>query len=522
MTAPQLRMGLSGAVFVTALAAGGWVLGRGFRVEPATGAGAKLFDAVLGMVAANYVDSVSTALLYQRASAGMVYELGDPHSVYLDSTRLARVQASVSGLIGQLGLDVDVRDGWVTVVAALPGAPAELAGLRAGDRLVTINGRSTLDWTVEEARRALRGNPGTSVVVMVERPGIAGRTELSLERETIYIRPVQRVTLLSRHIAYIALRTFSDSATSELRAAVDSLYRRDVRGLILDLRGNPGGLLDQGSAVANLFLDSGRTIVTLRGRLAESNREVKATTPQAWPDLRLAVLVDRSTASASEIVAGALQDHDRALLLGRRTYGKGSAQSVFSFRDMAGVKLTTSRWFTPSGRNIDLYYQPDSADGDVNDEAERQQVFTTSSGRKVYGGGGILPDVITGDSVTPRSYRRLFAAIGRNMRRYRETQAQAARAIASRGVSGPGFDVTPAMRDALYARLARAGVTVDRGVFDGAAEWVDRQLGAEVTRLAFGRNAEIFRLVSRDRVVQAAMTRLTSASSTRELLATGN
>ncbi|HKS04830.1 MAG TPA: S41 family peptidase [Gemmatimonadaceae bacterium] len=521
MSVSRVRVAFAAGVLTAALGVGGWVLGSGFRVEQRTGAGAKLFDQVLSAVAERYVDSLDASLLYQRAAAGLVYELGDPHSVFLDSARLVRVQSSITGLVGQLGVTVDVRDGWVSVLSTLPGAPADVSGLRAGDRIVSIDGRATRDWTTEEARRALRGNPGSTVTVIVERVGVPGRTELTLEREAVYQRPVQRAMLIEPRVGYLALRTFSDSAALELTSAIDSLHAAGMRALVFDLRGNPGGLLNQGTAIADLFLDSGQAIVSLRGRDPESNRSVVATTQQRWPDLRLAVLVDRSTASASEIVAGALQDHDRALVLGRRTYGKGSAQAVFSFRDAAGLKLTTSRWYTPSGRNIDFSFEA-ALDGDGTPADTAKKVYKTALGRTVAGGGGIVPDVVAGDSITPPEYRALFAAVGRNMRRFRASQSEEARAIARRSPPSPDFDVTPAMRDALYLRATRAGVRIDRAVFDRAATWIDRQLGAEATRIAFGRVAEERRLVTRDRTVQEAVTRLKAARTTRDLFAKAN
>ena len=232
------------------------------------------------------------------------------------------------------------------------------------------------------------------------------------------------------------------------------------------------------------------------------------------------MLVNRATASAAEIVAGALQDHDRALVLGRPTYGKGSAQSVFSFHDAAGVKLTTARWFTPAGRNIE-YLPPgarDTAPGAPRDSSGRP-VFKTDSGRKVFGGGGIVPDVLSGDSVSfPTAARVLFTAVGPNVRKLRAAVTVEARRLAKRGVSGPMFDVTADMRGDVYQELVRSGVTVDRPLFDNAADWLDRALGGETVRYAYGRQAETRRLVLSDRVVQEAATKLKSARTTRELL----
>lgn len=502
MIQSRVRLALVGMVLVAGTTGGAFVLARGFRTRAAAKNEARLFDEVLQRVAENYVDSIDVGALYKQAAAGLVSELGDPHSVFLDSVRLARVQASITGLIGTLGLEIDARDGGVNVVSALPGTPAEQAGLRTGDRIASIDGR--LARNADEARRALRGSPGTSVKIAIARPGVAGLTEIVLEREAVYMRPVQRAMMLTPTVGYLTLRTFSDSAALELSSSIDSLYKSGARHLIFDLRGNPGGLLAQGTAVAELFLNPGQAIVTLKGRAQDSHREIVDERKQRWPDLKLAVLVNRGTASASEIVAGALQDHDRAIVIGRRTYGKGSTQSVASFHDAAGVKLTIARWYTPAGRNIDLI--PETSPNAAGDSTHRP-TFKTDSGRVVYGGGGIVPDVIAGDSVNvPRAM--LFAALGPRFRLFMRAMGDEAGAIAARGVSDPTFEVTPEMRNALFARLSRSGPQISRVAFDAASEWIDAQLGLEITRRAFGRPAESRRAVVRDRVVIEALGRL--------------
>lgn len=489
------------AVLMASAGGGAYVMARGFRAQP-TGSQAKLFDQVLAHIAERYVDSIDVGTLYRQAAAGMVNELGDAHSVFLDSERLARVQASITGLIGALGLEIDTRDGWVNVVSAVAGTPAEQAGLRTGDRIVTVDGRITKNWTTDETRRALRGSPGTSVTLSIARQGVPGTTEVVLQREAVYIRPVQRAMMLAPGMGYVVLRTFSDSAALELGNVVDSLYKAGARRLILDLRGNPGGLISQGTGVADLFLNPGQSIVSLKGRTEDTHREYVDERKQQWADMRLAVLVNRGTASAAEIVAGALQDHDRAIVIGRRTYGKGSAQTVFSFpTNASGVKLTTSRWYTPAGRNIDLIPTESGAD------TSARQTFKTDSGRVVYGGGGILPDVIAGDSVNV-ARAALFAALGSRFRAFFDVLSAEAGVLAKRGISDPAFEVTPEMRNALFARLERSGPKVPRSVFDAASEWIDTQLGLEITRSAFGRAAENRRAVIRDRVVAEAMARL--------------
>jgi carboxyl-terminal processing protease len=525
MSPGRARIGSVAVVLCGALAVGGWMLASGFAMRDAA-SGSKLFDQVLAHVATRYVDSLDVHDLYARAASGLVAELGDPHSTYLDSTRMRRVQALTSGYrIGPAGtgLDVDMRDGWVNVVAAGPGTPAERAGLRAGDRVLAINGRPTRGWTPEETRRALRGEPGTTVVLTVERFGGVGRADLTITREPVLVHPVHRVMLLEDGIGYLALRSFSDSAAIEVAAAVDSLHRLGMRALVLDLRNNPGGLLAQGAAVADLFLDSAQTIVTLRGRGPggrRDDREYVDQRRQRWPELRLAVLVDRGTASASEIVAGALQDHDRAVVVGVPSYGKGSAQSVFPFSDGGGVKLTTARWYTPSGRSIDIDAFHDGADADLTlvDSLPRP-LFQTDSGRRVYGGGGIVPDVLAGDSVVPRRQRALLMALGSDYPKFRAAVSAEAQALKARGLSDPLFAVTPAMRASVYTRLVASGAKVPRHVFDDAAEWIDPIFAREAVRITLGRAAETRRIVARDRVVQEALSRLRGAATTWAMLA---
>ncbi len=502
-----------GCVIGAVLFGGALVLRDGFRPQART-QGTRLFEQVFTHVRERYVDSLDAGVLYERAAAGLIRELRDPYSVYLDSTRLARVQQSTSGLYGGLGIEMDVREGWVTVVAALPNSPAETIGLRPGDRLVEVDARSTRGWTMDEARRALRGTPETPVQLVIERPGVSGRQTYTLQRQHVLVRPVQRTMLLDAGVGYVSVRSFSDSAAIELADAVDSLHRAGMRSLILDLRGNPGGLLQQGAAVADLFLDPGQEIVALRGRGVDATRVFVDEHPQRWPALRVVVLVDRASASASEIVAGALQDHDRALIIGRPTYGKGSAQSVFSFPgDDGGVKLTTARWFTPSGRSLESF-PADAADFVIDDAPPARPVFRTDAGREVLGGGGIVPDVIAGDSVAPQGPRVLFAALGSRLPRLRDAITAEAMAMTARG-EVPGYDVGIAgqYRASVRQRLATRGVTVAEDAWEAGADWIDRSIGNEAVRYAFGRAEETRRIVSRDPVVQLARQRLRESGS---------
>ncbi|HEX6054007.1 MAG TPA: S41 family peptidase, partial [Gemmatimonadaceae bacterium] len=376
-------------VLSTALVTGGWLVARG--LDGATSvSGPRLFTEVMAHIQRYYVDSVSTQDLYGKAIDGMLDELNDPHSVFLRADRLARLNENTTGNYGGVGIQIDVRDGWVIVVSPLPGSPAERAGIETGDRIVEVAGKSARNWTIEEARNALRGAAGTSVSFVTERGDV--RRPVTLVRQEIHRSAVGRSMLLSDGVGYVDLDVFSDSTEKELARSIDSLAASGMKSLILDLRQNPGGLLTQGVGVSDLFLDPNQEIVTMRGRLREANRKFVDGAPQRWPNLPIVVLVDEYSASASEIVAGALQDHDRAIVVGRTSYGKGSAQTLYPISGGSALKLTTARWFTPVGRSIskqaDDEEEESSAPSAPTPKSEREK-FNTDGGRVVYGGGGI-------------------------------------------------------------------------------------------------------------------------------------
>jgi carboxyl-terminal processing protease len=522
------------AILGLAMASGGWLMGRSLRREtPSVVDGRRLFQQVMETVERQFVDSLPPDSLWKEAMLGMVDELHDPHSVFLIADRLKRFREQTTGQYAGLGLRVDVRDGWITVIAPLPGSPSEAAGLQTGDRVVKIDAMDTKGLTSEEALVKLRGNPGSRVVLTVERLGVEGRLTYNLTRQMIHVRAVQRVSMLPTKVGYLDVSVFSDSTADEVAAGVDSLTKLGMESLVLDLRGNPGGLVEQGAAVTDLFLDPGQEIVTLRGRTPESNRTFKDKLPQKWPTLPIVVLVDRGSASAAEIVAGALQDHDRAVVVGTTTYGKGSAQSVFDAGTTGALKLTTSLWFTPSGRSISIRSVTgdetarrrrgsvtlDSATSNTDSLIATRQPFKTDKGRIVYGGGGITPDVIARDSAAIVQGAALQAALGRAVPSFRDAlTALALQLKASRSLGGTNFAVTPAMRAQLLAGVRQRGATLADSAVESNAEVVDRLIGYEVTRYVFGRDAEFSRRSADDPVMQRALLLLQNAPGREELL----
>jgi carboxyl-terminal processing protease len=516
------RAVVSGLVLGTALVSGGWFMQRGLLAADAPpGAGRGLLLEVMSVVQRSYVDTVSQATLYQHAVDGLLLELHDPHSAMLSADRLARLAERTTGRYGGVGIQIDVRDGWITVVSPLPGTPAEHAGIQTGDRVVSIEGRSTRNWTPDEATKALRGDPGSTVGLTVERPGIPQPLTFSLQRREIQSHAVRHALMLRGDVGYVDLLSFSEDAAEELHHAVDSLRTAGMHTLLLDLRSDPGGLLDQGVAVSDLFLDAGQTIVSMKGRTRDANRSYADRAPQAWPDLRLMVLVDSGSASASEIVAGALQDHDRAVLLGTTTFGKGSAQSLFRTVDGGAIKLTTALWFTPSGRSINRPLS-EEADDDLDRVGPSRQsdpAYRTDAGRNVKGGGGITPDVVVPDPAPTEADRAFERALGNKVPVFRDVLASYALSLrAKRAVTSPFFPVTPAMREELHDRLSARGVHIDRAVYDAATPLVDRWIGSQVARFALGERAEFERATRDDRVVQRALQLAGSAKTQQELL----
>jgi len=503
------------ALIAIALLSGAWLLGRALdRDERRSEEGARLLDAVMERVRTNYVEPVDDEQLWQNAIAGMLDELGDPNSAYITPDRLERLNLAASNAYRGVGLSVDVIDGWITVIQPRAGSPAERAGLQTGDRLVELDGKSMQGWTVNEARENLRGPLGSTVRLVVER-GQGTRITVTLERADIRNRAVTRAVVLDGGVGYVAVTTFSDSTEAELISMVDSLRRVGATSLVLDLRGNPGGLLEQGVGVADLFLSADKQIVTTRGRAASATMTYVDSTAERWAGMPIAVVVNSLTASAAEIVAGALQDHDRALVLGRVSYGKGSAQTVYPLDNGAAISLTEARWFTPLGRSIEVAPLDEErlADADT-----ARPVFRTASGRRVYGGGGIVPDIVAGDSVVDPSERRLLAELGADVPRWREALGAVARSLVQeRAVRDSLFTTSPAWRGRVLARMRAMGLNVSATTFNEASAFVDRRLGDEIARQGWGAAYAQRRQVRSDAVVQRAADVLRKARAPQDV-----
>ena len=513
------------ALMAATLVSGGWWFERGLGGSVSMSSRRRLFDAVRARIKSSYVDSLDDAALNRKTVDGLLRELRDPNSVFLNSDRFKRLKERTQGNYTGVGVRVDLRDEWPTVTTAFPDSPAEQAGIEIGDRLVEVGRQSVHGWTVDEVTRLVRGPPGTSVDLVFARPGVNARMSVTLVRRDVRLRAVPRSTMLERGIGYVAVSEFSETVADEVRQAVDSLRGAGMQGLILDLRGNPGGLLDMGVKVSDLFLDPGQVIVTVKGRTAESVAVFKDEQPQAWKELPIVVLVNGGSASAAEIVAGALQDHDRAVLVGNGTYGKGSAQSVFQVDGGGALKLTTAKWFTPSGRSISKPSRSGAIEGETDEArkgreaAEAEVKFRTDGGRVVRGGGGIAPDVAAGDTAASAPEIALQRALGGKLATFRDVIADYASSLkASRALADPAFVVTAQMREAFYRRMSARGLSVPRSTFGEAREVVDQLIGNEAARYSFGPDAEFRRRASVDPIMTAAVALLRAAKTPAQLL----
>lgn len=310
----------------------------------------ELLTEVLRQIEKNYVEPQDSRKLVQGAIKGMVQSL-DPHSTFLSKDEHQELLSETKGSFSGIGIEITVRDNVLTVVSPIEGTPAYKAGFQAGDKIIKIDGKLAADMTLPEAVKSIRGEKGTKVTLTVMREGVDKPLEFTVTRDVIPIKSV-RSTLLSPKIAYVRISNFQSKTTVDLSAELEKLETgRGLEGIILDLRNNPGGLLSQAIDVADLFLDSG-VIVSTKGR--ESSQDMKATAHKKKTDRNypIVVLVNGGSASAAEIVAGALQDNKRALILGTKTFGKGSVQTIIPLSDGSGLRLTTAIYYTPSGRSI--------------------------------------------------------------------------------------------------------------------------------------------------------------------------
>ena len=311
----------------------------------------ELFNTVISRVQKDYVDEKTAKDLIYGALRGLLSSL-DSHSQFMDPETYNEMRVDTEGHFGGLGIEITVKDNILTVVSPIEDTPAYRAGMEPNDKIIKIEGKSTKNMSLAEAVKKLRGAPGSKVTITVLRPSNREIKKFTIIRDIIQIQSVKDVKMLNDRIGYVRLTQFQENTSDELDKALTGLEKQGMEGLILDLRNNPGGLLNEAFDVADQFIGGGKIIVSTKGRIPHQNKEYRGSSSATHQDFVLVVLVNGGSASGSEIVAGAIQDWHRGILIGTRTFGKGSVQSVLPLKDGSALRLTTAKYYTPSGRSI--------------------------------------------------------------------------------------------------------------------------------------------------------------------------
>ena len=480
----------------------------------------KVFTAALAAVEAEYAGDVETDRLVYGSISGMLQTL-DPHSSFFDPKSYAQMRERQEGRYYGLGISINVIDGDITVANVFEASPAYQKGLRRGDVIAKIEGQDTKGWTSEQAVAKLRGPKGTNVNVGIKRAGYDKPIDLQVMRDEIHIPTVPSAFMLDSTTGYIKLREFGENTDAELGRALKDLSSKGMKRLVFDLRANPGGALDQAIKVANRFLPRGDMIVYTRGRVQNSDQDYRATEQSEYLTLPMVTLVNRSSASASEIVSGALQDHDRSLVVGETTFGKALVQSVYRVSGGAGAAITTARYYTPSGRLIqrpwdgsfDEYLSYTAREQDPNKVHKPEELKYTDGGRKVYSGGGVEPDrrfdgPLEGFNPTRQGrllyVRTLFDNYAQRFRRQGDTRIAASVGTTPRELT-PDFEVTDAMVAEFKQMVKDLRIPIDDAMWQKDQDFIKAMIHKEIDVDLFGEAAAFKGLTKRDPQLQFAL-----------------
>ncbi|MBK8946479.1 MAG: S41 family peptidase [Ignavibacteriae bacterium] len=370
--------------------------------------GSKKFNEVLGYAQKYYYQDVETKDLVDDAITGMLNDL-DPHSVYIPPTDQIHIEEEFRGNFEGIGIEFQINNDTINVVSPITGGPSESVGIEAGDRIIKIDEKNCIGFTNKDVVKNLRGKKGTKVKITVFRPFIKKKLDFEIIRDQIPIYTVDAAIMISDTIGYISLSKFAETSILEVKQSLENLTKFGMKKIIFDLRNNPGGYLDQAFQIADLFIDQNKLIVFTRGRISNFDDNLNAEKSYPYEKIPIVILINRGSASASEIVSGAIQDWDRGILVGETSFGKGLVQRPFILEDSSAVRITISKYFTPSGRaiqreykNKEDYYEEvmnreENEGENINHTIETdstKEIFFTSGGRKVIGGGGITPDFI--------------------------------------------------------------------------------------------------------------------------------
>ncbi len=505
---------IAGVSILTGLAIGA----RPARTQDRLAARYDLFKAAVAAVRDQYAEPVDDARLVYGSIDGMLHTL-DPHSSFLEPRQYTRIREQQVGTYKGIGITIVALDGAITVTKLFENSPAYRAGIRRNDVLARVGKEDTTGWDTQDVVDRVRGPKGTTVDISIRRPGVAQLIDLTIERDDIKITTVTAAFMMTPGTGYVRLQDFSEMTNDELGEALARLTAAGMERLVLDLRDNQGGPLDQAIAVSSRFLKRGQLVVYTRGRVRGADEDYHAA-EAGNTDMPLIVLVNRRSASAAEIVTGAMQDHDRALVVGETTFGKALVQGVYRISGNAALALTTGRYYTPSGRLIqrpwdgtfDEYITYELRDQTASRAHTAAELKYTAGGRKVYSGGGIEPDHFVAGSAegfNPSRFSRAVRDRGAFIlfaeRFTKDGDERAGARSAARYKVGPGWTVTDEMAADFKAFVASQRVRIDEAAWSADQAFMKAMLRFEVDTDLFGIEEARRNLAKTDPQMQAAL-----------------
>ena len=527
------------AIVLSALA-GGLFGSRAFARQDEVSQQYRVFTSALAAIDREYVEEVPSDRLIYSAIDGMLHTL-DPHSSFFDPKSYAQMRERQEGHYYGLGIQISSVDGDIKVNSIFEGSPAYKKGLRRGDILAKVRDADGTDldmkgWTTEQAVKKLKGPKGTTVNISIKRGGYDGLINMDVVRDEVNITTVRAAFMIDKETGYVKLDQFTETSDRELGDALQKLSANGMKRLVFDLRENPGGALDQAIRVANRFLPRGDMIVSTRGRVPNANQNYLATEQGDYTHLPIVTLVNRNSASASEIVSGALQDHDRALIVGETTFGKALVQSVYPISEGAGVAVTTGRYYTPSGRLIqrpwdgtfDEYLTYTLRDQTAERQHKLSDLKYTEAGRKVYSGGGIEPDKFVvgagNEGFNPTRFGRLlyarqeFANFADQFRAEGDTRLSDANK--NKKPISRGFTVTDAMVNDFKALVVSRKLKIDEESFKKDEPFIRAMIHYEIDSALFGMEEARRNMIAKDPQAQFALGQFGEAEHLIELAST--
>jgi carboxyl-terminal processing protease len=523
------------AVLVSALVGG--LFGRSaLATEDKIPAHYKTFTAALAAVEKSYVNQIDSDRLVYSSIRGMLATL-DPHSGFFDPREYAQMRERQGGRYYGLGITIQTNDGDITAMSVFEGSPAYKKGIRRGDIIARIGGQDAKGWTTEQAMRNLRGQKGTTVHIEIKRRGYEQVIPLEVTRDEVSIPTVPAYFMIDATTGYIQLRDFGENTDRDLKSALHKLAGSGMRRLLLDIRNNPGGPLDQAIKVSNEFLPRGKMIVYTRGRIANSDQDYRATEASEFIDMPLVVMVNRNSASAAEIVSGALQDHDRAYVVGETTFGKALVQSIYRISGDAGLALTTAHYYTPSGRLIqrpwdttfDEYLTYSLRDQESERPHNPSDLKRTDAGRPVYSGGGVEPDKrVAGpiEGFNPTRFGRMLNArqafANYSMKYMAEGDDRVAQLATGRTTVLRNFVVDDAMVADFREQLNTDRIKIDEEAFQKDLEFIKAMIRFEIDNALFGIADARRHLIAVDPQAQVALLQFGEAQKLAESVRVDN